>query len=64
MKVRTTLELDGELLRDAEALAPEVRTKTQLVETALRTLIELRASRAVAEMYVPDYQPPPKRKPR
>ncbi len=47
--MRTTMNLDDALLARARALAPEVRSRTELLHEGLRALIHLRASQALAE---------------
>lgn len=46
--MRTTMNLDDELLERAAELAPDARNRTELIHEALRALIHLRASRALA----------------
>ena len=48
--MRTTIELDDELLQQAQRLAPrELRTRRALVEEALRAFIQRQAARELAE---------------
>ena len=46
--MRTTINLDDALVKRARSLAPELPNRTALIHEALRALIHLRASRALA----------------
>lgn len=46
--MRTTINLDDDLLERARLLAPDARNRTELIHAGLRALIHLRASRALA----------------
>jgi Arc/MetJ family transcription regulator len=64
MHMRTTLDLDDELLLRARAYSPEL-TKTALLEEELRELIKTRAARhlAAARGTQPALDLPPRRRP-
>lgn len=63
--MRTTLDLDDDLLREAEALAPRRMTRTALIEEALRLWLQARAADHLiaAGGSMPTYEPGPRRKP-
>lgn len=46
--MRTTINLDADLVARAKAFVPEARTRTELIHEALRALIHMRASRALS----------------
>lgn len=61
--MRTTVNLDEELLKDAKWLTG-IDGTTQLVNVALKALIEREAARRLAKMggTMPDLQPIPRRR--
>lgn len=61
--MRTTVNLDDELLEDAKWLTG-VDGTTQLVNAALKALVEREAARRLAKMggTMPDLQPIPRRR--
>ncbi len=48
--MRTTLDIDDELLERARALRPS-RTKTELVEAGLRALVEIEERRRLVTLF-------------
>lgn len=62
--MRTTLDLDDELLARAQSYAPSGVTKTALLEEALRAYLEREARRWLVSgaAYQPDVEEPPRRK--
>lgn len=62
--MRTTLDLDDQLVAEALALAPRGMTKTALVEAALREWLAARAADHLASAggSVPDFEPAPRRR--
>jgi hypothetical protein len=58
MRVRTTLNLDDELIRRARELTG-IQEKTALIHAALRELISLGAARRLATLggTMPDFEP-------
>lgn len=63
MHMRTTVDLNEELLRQAREHAPEL-TKTALIEEGLRALVKLRAARRLADAIgtQPSLTAPPRRR--
>ena len=61
--MRTTVNLDDELLKDAKLLTG-IDGTTQLVNAALKALVEREAARRLAKMggTMPDLQPIPRRR--
>ena len=61
--MRTTVNLDEELLKDAKWLTG-IDGTTQLVNVALKVLVEREAARRLAKMggTMPDLQPIPRRR--
>ena len=61
--MRTTVDLDEDLLREAQEYAPRM-TKTALLEEGLRVLVQREACRRLARMggSQPDLALPPRRK--
>jgi Arc/MetJ family transcription regulator len=61
--MRTTIALDDELIRQAE-IYTGLKEKSALVHRALKTLVELEASRRLALMggSEPDLMAPPRRR--
>ena len=57
--MRTTLDIDEELLARAQEVVPRGMTKTALIETALRALLEVRAADHLIEAAgsMPDFEP-------
>jgi Arc/MetJ family transcription regulator len=62
--MRTTVDLDDEVLRQAQEYAPEL-TKTALLEEGLRALVRQRAARRLADAVgtQPELTVPPRRRP-
>ncbi len=63
--VRTTLDIDDELLARAQEAVPRGTTKTALVEAALRALLEVQAAEQLisAGGSMPDFEPARRRRP-
>ena len=61
--MRTTLNLDAELLRDAQRLSG-IKQKTAVIHAALRALIEQEAGRRLIAMggTMPNLKAPPRRR--
>lgn len=61
--MRTTVNLDDSVLRQAQAYAPGL-TKTALIEEGLRAFIKVASARALASMVGTQapLSPPPRRK--
>ena len=62
--MRTTLELDDDLIAEAQVLT-NVREKSTLVREALKALIERESARRLASLggSEPDLDSPPRRRP-
>lgn len=62
--MRTTLDLDEEVLREAQEYAPPGMTKTALIEEALRAYVQREARRFLTSgrAYQPDFVEPPRRR--
>ena len=62
VQMRTTLDLDDDLLRHAQEYAPDLN-KTALLEEGLRSLVKLRAAQRLADAIgrQPDFELPPRR---
>lgn len=58
--MRTTLDLDEDLLEEARRACPEARSKTELLELALRELVKRRERADASQLYgsMPDFAPP------
>jgi hypothetical protein len=58
--MRTTLDLDPELLEEARRACPEARSKTELLELALRELVKRRDRAVASALYgsMPEFEPP------
>lgn len=62
--MRTTLNVDPDLLELARRACPEARTKTELLELALRELIKRRDRIVASGLYgsMPDFEAPRRRR--
>ena len=63
--MRTTLDIDEELLARAQEAVPRGTTKTALVEAALRALLQVWAADQLIEAggSMPDFEPASRRRP-
>ena len=61
--MRTTLHIDDDLMREAMRLT-HLKSKTEIVERALREMLEREAGRRLAALYgkVPDLAETPRRR--
>lgn len=63
--MRTTLDIDEQLMQNAQEFAPEGMTKTAIIEEGLRLFAQKQAQRAIArgDAYSPEFRLPPRRRP-